>query len=141
MPRILEAWNTRADLYAEAIEAAEQRGFVQGIEAAVGWHDEQRRKIQAKIDADDTVFTQDVFGARCAGHALDAESIRALSPTPPAPQPLPENHNKITPEELLLHFGDNIPMNIAMIIADNHYLTALGTRRAINLALTEQEGE
>jgi hypothetical protein len=128
------AWNARADLHAEAIEAAEQRGYAAGIRAAVEIANDAFPDYEGGCSLQDQA-------ARDLRDQIVMD-IRALTPTPPAPvtvQPLPETHHLITLDELQRHFGESIPMSIAMIIADNLHPTALETRQAINRALAEQE--
>jgi hypothetical protein len=63
----------RADIHAEAIEAAEQRGYARGIKAAV----EKMRRLSGKLDI---LACEDVLQI--------ADDLSALSPTPPAPAPV-----------------------------------------------------
>lgn len=90
---VRDAWNTRAVRIAEAIEAAEQRGYARGIEAAVVLCDKLRQTLSIE-QAEAFQGGRDNDGyrlhtAQCA--MLDAmEAIRALSPTPPATAAIPE---------------------------------------------------
>ena len=78
---------SRADIHAEAIEAAEQRGYARGIEAAVEKVQELAAAIQG--DADAVLKTHPQIGEDRAEYADDLrdliKELRAISPTPPAP--------------------------------------------------------
>jgi hypothetical protein len=71
----LSEWGTAycAVRIAEAIEAAEQRGYARGIKAAV----EKMRRLSGKLDI---LACEDVLQI--------ADDLSALSPTPPAPAPV-----------------------------------------------------
>lgn len=73
----LSEWGTAycAVRIAEAIEAAEQRGYARGIKAAV----EKMRRLSGKLDI---LACEDVLQI--------ADDLSALSPTPPAPAAMPE---------------------------------------------------
>lgn len=52
------------------------------LEEAAKWHQDRALYWQRIIDQDGTAVSGDKYGARAAGHSLDAESIRALKNDP-----------------------------------------------------------
>ena len=75
IPRIKAAWNTRADLHQQALEAAEARGYARAVEIANGLVGYDAREAGA-IDAGEG------FDLACT---MFAEAVSALSPTPADP--------------------------------------------------------
>lgn len=62
----------------EEVEEAHGNGRLQGLNEAVQYHRESERRLNDKIEDDDTPISQALFSARLAGHNFDAEAIEAL---------------------------------------------------------------